>query len=496
MDAHFHITTSEQIIGPVCDFTYSWCLNCGLAEADAIRFTVAVSELITDIILFAYPHDSQASFDVEFRHSSRNVELVVSEVGEPFDPDRHRYNPQGALFNDNFEGAGFRLMNAFCDEFVFINKGKEGKEFRLTKQVDGQVRPIDELLEQPALKQVRLDRKAQDRPPRKLEHYTVSQVQPADAEDISKVIYRTYNYTYSKEDMYYPKRIEQAVSGKERLGVIARSDEGEAIGYFAVLKKEDSNIAEVGEAVVSPDFRRQGVMSRMMQQLIDMSRKKRLSALFGKAVTIHFVSQKVNARFGFRTTALMLAETTNVVYKGFDETYPQPVSVVIDFLPINPAGSKAIYPPDRYKEILLGTYNLLGMVVKPKQPAVHNTLAGKSDVHLNIDYARSTAQITVSKYGRDFRSVLTEMVRSLEKRDLNAVYLDLPLENPSTPEQFRHIGPLGFIYCGLAPLFYREADFLRLQKVYVPLDLSLVDVYSEFGKRIKSLVDGEYHRHT
>src|SRR5699024_465072 len=114
-----------------------------------------------------------------------------------------------------------------------------------------------------------------------------------------------------------------------------------------------------------------------------------------------------------------------------------------------------------------------------------------SDIRLDMDYIRSTAQITVHKYGRDFRSVLTEMVRSLEKRNLNAVYLDLPLQNPSTPGQFLELDRLGFIYSGLAPQFYRDTDFLRLQKIYVSLDLSLVEVYSEFGNRIKSLINGE-----
>ena len=496
MDARFHISTNAQVIEPVCDFTHSWCLTWGLPEEDAVRFTVAVSELITDIILFAYPYESQAAFDVEFRHSNAEVELIVSEVGEPFDPDRHRYDPEAARRKGDFEGAGFRLMKAFCDDFVFINKGKEGKEYRLTKKLKDRPGSIDKLLEQAALKQPDLNRKKDGEPVRKLDHFTVKRIEPADAEDISKVIYRTYNYTYSKEDMYYPKRIERAVAGKERLGVIARIPGGAAIGYFAVLKKEEANIAEVGEAVVTPAYRRQGVMSRMMRHLIGMARKKRLSALYGKAVTIHPASQKVNAKFGFKTTALMLAETSNVVYKGFDEEYPQPVSVLIDFLPVIPARPRTVYLPERYKEVLMQTYRLLNMKAKPESPPSSDQLAARSDIRLDMDYVRSTAQITVHKYGRDFRTVLTQMVRSLEKQNLNAVYLDLPLQNPSTPGQFPEIGRLDFIYSGLAPQFYHDTDFLRMQKIYAPLNLALVEVYSEFGNRIKTLIDGEYHRHT
>lgn len=495
MDAQFHLKTDEQIIDPVCDFTYSWCLNSGLKDDSAVRFTVAVSELITNIILFAFPHESKAYVDLEFRHNNQSVELIVREVGEPFDPDRHRYNSREALSSGNFEGAGSLLMDEFSDEFLFINKGKEGKEFRLSKKIDGRSRPIDELLEQVAWKQPRLPQEPErGMTPRQLK-YSVQQIQPADAEDISKVIYRTYNYSYTKEDMYYPKRIEQAVLGKERLGVIARNDQGEPIGYFAVFKTEDSNIAEVGEAVVSPDFRRQGVMSRMMQQLIEIAQKRKLSALFGKAVTIHTASQKVNARFGFKTIALMLAETTDVVYKGFDEEYPQPVSVVLDYLPIQLPDFKKIYLPNRYKDLILETCSWLGMKVEDVEPGRH-TLAKKSEIDLSIDYVRLTAQIRVVQYGQDFQSVLSEMTQSLQQQKLNAVYLDLPLENPSTPDQFREMDSLGYIYCGLAPLFYRNMIFLRLQKVFVSLDLTLIDLFTESGKKIKSVIGDEYYRHS
>lgn len=492
MDIKLNISTDEQVITPTCDFTYSWCLNCGLNEEDATRFTIAVSELISDIILFAYPNDSSANVELTFSNSLSNVELIVSEVGEPFDPDRHRYDPQKAITEGDFEGAGLRLIRRFCDEFLFINKGREGKEFRLSKEIH--VHDIDELLElsrsrEPASPEVP---KATSRK-RDKEQFAYTKITPSDAEDIAKLIYRTYEYTYSKEEMYYPQKIEKTVSGKEKLGVIARTESGEAIGYFAVLRKQDSNIAEVGEAVVSPQYRRQGVMSSMMEHLITITRNQNLGALFGKAVTIHPVSQRVNYNYGFKTTALMLAETGNVVYKGFDEQYPQPVSVVIDFLPLTIPQRKTVYLPGEYAEMLRLTYEELNTPITVGEPT-QLQMAEKSDVQLKINYSDSTLLITVNKYGPDFHTVLLDMIDSLQKQEEpNAIYLDLPLENPATPNQFNQIKDLGFFYCGLAPMFHHESDFLRLQKIFVPLDLELVDMYSDFGKKLKAYIADEYH---
>jgi anti-sigma regulatory factor (Ser/Thr protein kinase)/N-acetylglutamate synthase-like GNAT family acetyltransferase len=489
MDIQFHISTDEQAISPICDFTYSWCLNCGLSEQKATKFTIAVSELITDIILFAYPDKSHGFFDLTFRQSLSNIELIASEIGEPFDPDKHRYNAQKAIENGIFEGAGLRIIRRFTDDFLFINRGKEGKEFRLQKSID--VHKIDELLE---LSRSEKPREPEDKASKI--SYSIKQITPGDAEDIAKLVYRTYEYSYTKEELYFPKKIEQTLTGKEKLGVITRSDEGEALGYFAILKKSDSNIAEVGEAVVSPAYRKQGIMSGMMEHLIKVAREHHFDALFGKAVTIHPVSQRVNQKFGFISTGLMLLETKNVVFKGFDENYPQPVSVVIDVLPLKQTTSKEIFLPKKYHNILLETYNLLDIPITPKQPEYYE-MAEKSDAELAINYADSTALIIVKKYGPDFRSVLQEMLNSLIKQENpNAIYLDLPLENSATPAQLGKLDGLGFIYCGLAPYFHNESDYLRLQKICIPFNFDLVDVHSEFGQQIKSFITDEYSKHT
>lgn len=491
MDVQFHISCDEQLITPICDFTYSWCLNSGLNQQEATRFTIAVSELISDIILFAYPDSSQTDVNITFHNTLENVEVIVSETGEPFDPDRHRYNSREAREQHNFEGAGLRLIRRFCDEFLFINKGKEGKEFRLSKEIA--VRHIDELIEHSRAQQPR--EPATYRSPAKATQFLISQITASDAEDIAKLIYRTYEYSYSKEDLYFPKKIEEAVLGKEKLGVIARNQSGKAVGYFAVIKKKDSNIAEVGEAVVSPAYRRQGVMNKMMEQLIAISREQLLAALFGKAVTLHPVSQKVNHKFGFKTTALMLGETLNVVYKGFDEEYPQPVSVVIDFLPLQPPAPVTIYPPGKYVDIILKTYGQLDIPVNAEHPPTPK-MAQKSDIQLEIDYADATALLIIRKYGPEFEEVLTEMLDSLgEQEQLNAIYIDLPLQNSATPKECNIISDLGFIYCGLAPLFHQNKDFLRLQKINVALDLDLIDVHSNFAKQIKSFIASEYSQY-
>jgi anti-sigma regulatory factor (Ser/Thr protein kinase)/RimJ/RimL family protein N-acetyltransferase len=493
MDAKFQISADDLMIGPVCDFTNSWALNCGLTKGDALRFTVAVSELITDIVLFAYPENSRDTLEIEFRHTFSNAEIYVCELGEPFDPDRHIYSAEKALKGGSFEGAGFKIMRSFCDDFSFFNEGKAGKKFWLSKYI--QIHEIDELLRQPAdQRKTTYNRDTENYPAIKIDEFTVERIMASDAEDISKLFYRTYGYSYKKEEVYLPKKIETMVLGKVKLGVIAREEEGKAIGYFGVIPAEDSAIAEVGEAIVSPAYRRNGVMSAMLKRLIEIVKSQQFTALYGEAVTFHIISQKVNNKIGFKSSALMLATSSGVQYKGFNKEYPQEVSIILDYLPLVNPPEKSVFVPEKYKEMIFKTYNHLGFKVDFVKPNSSDVPA-KKNTELKIHHSKSTNLITIKEYGPDFPDVLSDVLKTLEERNPNTIFLDLPLENSATPGWFSTSDSYGFIYAGLAPQFHNEADYLRLQKVYKKLDFGLIEIYSDFGKQIKSYVENEYNKH-
>jgi len=490
MDAKLQITTHEEMIHPVCEFTHNWAISCGLDEKEARRLTIAVSELVSDIILYIYPDGEGEQFDITYRHMLSDIEIIIHDLGEPFDPDRHRYDSKRAMEDGNFDGAALRVIHHFCDKFQFLNKGKEGKKYHLSKSL--QVHDFDDLINLvhsqesgQSVSQNHVDK-----------HYTTEQISPSDAEDIAKLIYRTYRYSYAKEELYYPQKIEKTLKKKQKLGVITRTDKGTSAGYFAIIKKENANIAEVGEAVVSPKHRHHGIMNQMMQQLITTAGDEHLSGLFSKAVTIHTASQHVNNKFYYVTSALILAESTDVVFKGFDEEYPQPVSVVIDFLPLATPAERTVYLPKPYADLLEKTYHKLQIPFTSKEPTNIES-DGTTDLYTSVDYSHNTATILVNDFGSNFEPAFSETLLNLEsKESLNTIYIDLPLSHPATPKMTGILQQKGFIYCGLAPLFYDDSDYLRLQKVYASLEFDLIKVYSDFGKTIKSFIEDEYHQHT
>ena len=348
MDVEMQLPNDLGVIGAAADFTYKWGLNAGLDGPAARRLALAMDELVSDIVQFAF-WEEESHFDLTFRRDMSTVEIIVREEGQPFDPTRYDYDPKQAIETGDFEGAGLALIRHLVDEFTFLNKGKEGKEFRLAmgiaaEHIAARFPGVSEEATRAANADV---------------DYVVHDATPDDAEDISKLIYRTYGYTYVKENLYFPQKVERALDRDEKFGVIVRTEDGHAVGYFAVLHTTDSNIGEVGEAVVSVNHRRKGLMTRMLKRLIEQARERRLQGVFGGAVTAHIISQRANAHFDFKSTALVLNAYASERFRGLIDEYPQPISVIIDFLPLERPASRTVYLPDAHAGLLLRIYDKL-----------------------------------------------------------------------------------------------------------------------------------------
>ncbi len=478
MNLTFSLLNDISIVEPTVDFVYKYSLLSGLNEKEAKELSLATDEILTDIVLFAFEPEERATFQFSINTTLNEVEIIIHELGEPFDPERHKYSPEKVKKDLNFDGAGFEVVKKLSDEFVFLLKGREGKEFRIIKKIKH-----PHILELFKEEEIKVE-------PEKAVEYTIAPVTEEDAEDISRLIYRSYGYTYPKEEMYYPDKIKQALREGKKFGVIVRTEKGEAVGYFAVLMSTDSNIGEVGEVVVSPKHRGKGIMKMMMKALIDMAKVKGLLGLFGEAVTVHTVSQKVNAKYGFKSTALVLGVFPPAKYRGFKHKQ-QRISVVIDFLPLIERKNVKAYLPREYSRILRDIYKSLGINILTL-PKKNYQLKEKSTLSLVINYNFSHALIVVRSFGEDLIDRIREKTETLVKKGIRSIYIDLPLDKPETKDFVPKLKEIGFIFSGLMPLFHKEKDYLRMQKVFDDFDFREIYVFSDMAKKIKRKVYKEY----
>jgi len=483
MDAYLKLKNKPNVIGAAANFTYHWGVSSGLNREHATRLALAVSELVTDVVLFAFG-EQEGEMEIFFARNPEQVEVVVHEFGEPFHPELHPYDPRKAIQEGNFDGAGLELIKQLTDEFIFLNKGKQGKEFRLLHKISTphitELVPAEDLVEHTA-----------DLPE---PEYTLRPISTEDGEYIAKLIYRTYGHTYHKERMYFPREVALSIEQKEKFGVIAWTQTGEPAGYFAVLRKTDSNICEVGEAVVSLGHRRKGVMKQMLRKLVAMARERGLLAAYGEATAAHIISQRVNGRFGFTSAALALAVSPAMELSGFSpKTSAQDLSTVMEFVLLNPVPERHVYLPAKYKPLLKAIYRELKIANRDQPLRKAPEWEGVTELEVAIDYDDRLAVLVVHHYGADFSESLGQTVADLDQNQINTIAIDLPLNLPHT----KIVPPLlrehGFIFAGLLPVFHHEEDYLRFQRTFSRIDFDLIKVLSPLAHRLKRIVVKEYH---
>ena len=478
MDQHLHLRNHASVIDPATDFTFKWGMNVGLSEDKARRLALAVDEIVTDVVKFAYPGEEE-TFDIYFRSDLSTTEVIIEEQGVPFDPTEIAYDRDRAVEAGDFDGAGYAVVKHCVDEVRFLNKGSEGKEFRLVQHVEA--RHIVDLAPAEIAKDTAV--------PDDDISYTLESVTPADAREIATLIYRTYGDTYSKEELYYPDTIEQALRNDEKFGVLVRTEHGAAVGYFAVLRSDDSEIGEVGEAVVDVNHRRRGLMTRMLEALIQNAEEEGLLGVFGEAVTAHEISQRANARFDFVSSALCLAYQPTERFTGLIDDYPQPISNLIDFKPLVPYDTVTPHLPAAYEDTLRDVYNALGAVVIDPDPAAQDRpMPDEAVLDARIEYGFEHAILVVEEAGADVVDQVEQTIADLSGSALNAMYVDLPLRSPHTPAMTERLREAGFVFSGLAPRFHRELDHLRLQRPLVEIDPGAIVVYSDLAHTLKNRI--------
>ncbi len=483
MEAHLNLEAKIGMIGSASDFTYKWCMNMGLNSKESARMALAVDEVLTDIILHAYKN-KEGYMELWYHYLISEIEIVIQERGEPFNPDYHKYSEQRAFKNGNFEGAGQKIVRYITDQFLFLNKGADGKEFRIVKQLSSN--HISDIIRKGEFKGITEEDPGSN--------YLITPATTEDAEDIAQLIYRTYDYSYFKDDLYFPRRVELAFRNEYKFGVIVRTGSGRPAGYFAVIKNPDSNIGEVGEAVVSPQHRRRGLMKKMMTMLIDISSDKGLQGLYGSAVAVHTISQKVNQKFGFRSTAIILADLPAHVFKHMDENFKSPLSEILEFLPLTDKWKAPVYLPARYRSVLkeiYGQFQQHPAFLNPNNKSVNEK--AETDLHLKINYDSDTALIIVKEIGSKFESSVLRILKSIEYLSLNVVYIDIPMINQEVNRCVNWLSENNFLFSGLMPMFHKEIDHLRMQKVNCSLDFENVKVLSDLAKCLKKFIREEYY---
>ncbi len=467
---------NEKRYVPLCIDTIKNALRLAKIEVDdAVKIVAAARELLFNAVKHAYPANMNGIIDIDIRFLPHGIKISVHDMGLPFDFDSYMRSGR--------EG-GLKRIGKYVDELSFANLGKKGKVFTIYKAhpldfSDLTFRPYTDL---------------EDESPASLKPASIQirDFENGDEEAISRLIYNNYTYSYYKSLFYYPKKIAQLNEKGEIASVVAETKEGRIVGHFALVRVPDSNIAEIGVAVVDPEYKGKGIMNSMLDRIEQRAREMRLDAIFGEALMLHPFSQRANLHHGFGESALLLGIVPNSV----SLTDPNAVrtkkraAVLVGYKVLSDKRVRRLFIPKIYGGLIEQIYrnNDLKVAVPDRYDC-----RGRSLVKHELSGYTQTGTVVIDEICKDFSHILRHNLHILYKKHVDMIYADINMMRCGEIDKAVEIlKEEGFVFSGV--LFFRrgEEDYLRLQMPNSDnVETEQIVCHSDFCSALLSIINEE-----
>lgn len=463
-------------------------MQLGFDEGAAFDVRLAVDEACAYIIETAFEPGEAQDLVISCQRAPSGLRIRIADKGMPFDPLSIKPYDAGGGPEGDLTGLPFYLIQQAVDEVQFVNRGWEGKELQLVKYLE--VPGIETYFTEEELRPY--DREVEPSPPGAYEYRLM---QPDDAVEIARCLYKTYGYTYPGENMYFPERVVAMNQSGEMISAVAVTEAGQVIGHSALSGELGDRVMEIGQAVVAPDHRGRGVAKALMDLLMQEAHRRGLAGLFAQAITIHPFSQRAALRYGFHESAILLGYShRHVQIKEFaDEELPQRESVVYAYRSLGGDPRHPIFPPVHHWSMVARIYDNLGLdreLVSPEssqpgcEPEQVSTEVPHFDLSTRVVSALGFGQIQVASYGPGIEREVRNKLRDLCREGMAVVYLSLPAGDPQTAVMCQRFEEWGFFFSGIKPR-PRGRDLLCLQFLNGPrIDYGRLQIYSDFGKEL------------
>lgn len=478
-----NILNQKPYIKVALDYLKSELDLVGFDQSSADQLLIACEQAIDNVIRHAYPHDHRAHFQIITIHVPRGIKVVIKDQGIPFDFDKIEKGQEKE--KNQPKKPGLLIIKDNVDGMEFHNLGPEGKELQLEKFLH-QSSPV----------------LAADKPPEKLPEetktknhspikFTMKVVEPEEAIEVSRLVYKSYGYSYLSDDLYYPERIVNLTDHGHLIPVIALSPENEVAGYCSLqIENTEDNIAEMGQAVVVPEFRGHKCLEQMSEYLLETATKIGLHGLFVQAVTNHPYSQKSSHRFGTKDCALQLGYCpAGMDFKNINTDKDQRVSVVLSYLNLNQEKPHFISIPEKYESIVREIYSNLKIIITglPSEIQDHPT-PEHTFSRIKIFNRANIAKFHIFRIGQDFSKVLNTGLRKLCHQHVDVIYLHLSMGDPQIESAVTDCTYQGFVFSGILPN-ESAGDSIILQYLNnIDLDFEKLQLESEMAEKIASYI--------
>ncbi|MDQ2631664.1 MAG: hypothetical protein M3Y75_11955 [Actinomycetota bacterium] len=308
---------------------------------------------------------------------------------------------------------------------------------------------------------------------------------------LTRAIEAAYGQTYDVRWVYDPAEVGARIEAGTYVACIAESPAGELLCHIGMsLAAAGDAVGHSGQAVTLPAARGQHLFTRTKRHLMDWAREQGLAGMYSEATAAHPYSQKANVELGAHETGFLLGWIPASVSNDAAAGRGGRQSAALLYLKLNDGHERSIYAPPQHREIVTQTVELCELRGTVADPPAGAAPPERTELHVEIDRDHNLALLTVLEPGADLEAAIgAERHHLFHRANLDAIYIDLPLERPATALLADHLERLGVSYAGVFPNHRTDGDVLRMQSLHrVRVKADDVAVASDHGRELLEYV--------
>jgi len=307
---------------------------------------------------------------------------------------------------------------------------------------------------------------------------------PEDVPALQALMRRCYGESYFDGIYYDARALRDLISEGKQYSAIALNQSEEVVAHIGLRTPRGGCTADSTMAIVDPRYRSQGLLVQIGAAMAPAYDELGLCGLYLQAVTVHVFTQQASLKGGSGVVGLYLdyipQGMTFLEIESAVSSNPTPALIMLQ--PLGPAPERTITLPERYADRILTAIAQCELQREIAEGSPAASSSGRGRVRTELKRRQQVCHLWAEEIGSDTVMQVREEMQGLLLKELNAVYLQLPLDAGPLDETIDLLRNEGFFYAGYLPE-YGEQDWLTLQKVTrLPINRSnvlLADAHCE-----------------
>ena len=287
---------------------------------------------------------------------------------------------------------------------------------------------------------------------------------PDESARLGEAVRAVYGETYPVRWTYDADEVARRITAGLLISAIAETPDGGLLCHSGLsLAAPGDVVGHAGQALTLPAARGRHIFTAVKRYLVEWVTRHGLVGMYSEATAAHPYSQRALLDLGGHETGILLGFIPESVDNSVSAPGRGRQSAALFFLRVRPGHERTVYAPNRHREIVRDTIEICNFRARLADAPDPVDLPPRSQLHVEVQPGDNVAVLTVTRAGTDLTARIDAERSRLFAEEVDALYVDLPLDRPESAHETDLLEELQLSYSGIFPNNRANGDVLRLQ---------------------------------